>query len=53
LFYGWGGDTKVKNNVTVAISELRDFVSNKSDFKIAMIHGKGYLMPSINNGTHK
>jgi DNA-binding winged helix-turn-helix (wHTH) protein len=44
LSYGWGKHVTVENNVTVAISELRTLLSNKSDLAIITIRGKGYQM---------
>ncbi len=52
LFYGWGEKNTVKNNVTVAISELRGLLSNKSDLQILTIHGKGYGMSSVAKGLN-
>ena len=51
LAYGWGLGNVTKNNVTVAISELRGLLSKSSDLKIITIHGKGYRMVSKNRGT--
>ncbi len=53
LSYGWGLSNLVKNNVTVAISEIRYLLSNKSDLRIVTIHGVGYRMISMNEGTYK
>jgi len=50
LAYGWGLGNVTKNNVTVAISELRGLLSKSSDLKIITIHGKGYRMVSKNRG---
>ncbi|PKI03580.1 winged helix-turn-helix domain-containing protein [Glaciecola sp. 33A] len=50
LAYGWGIDNKVNNNVTVAISELRALLKNKSDLEIITIHGRGYQMFNKNKG---
>jgi DNA-binding response OmpR family regulator len=50
LAYGWGRHNKVNNNVTVAISELRALLKNKSNLEIITIHGKGYQMFNKNKG---
>ena len=50
LAYGWGRHSKVNNNVTVAISELRALLKNKSDLEIITIHGRGYQMFNKNKG---
>jgi DNA-binding winged helix-turn-helix (wHTH) protein len=50
LAYGWGIDNKVNNNVTVAISELRALLKNKSDLEIITIHGRGYQMVNNSKG---
>jgi DNA-binding response OmpR family regulator len=44
LAYGWGIDNNVNNNVTVAISELRALLRNKSNLEIITIHGRGYRL---------
>ena len=53
LAYGWGRHNKVNNNVTVAISELRALLKNKSNLEIITIHGKGYQMFNKNKGRFK
>jgi hypothetical protein len=50
LAYGWGIDNKVNNNVTVAISELRALLKNKSNLEIITIHGRGYQLFNKNKG---
>jgi len=50
LAYGWGKHNKVKNNVTVAISEIRALLKNKSNLEIITIHGRGYQMFNKNKG---
>ena len=44
LAYGWGITNKVNNNVTVAISELRSLLKNRTDLEIITVHGMGYQM---------
>jgi DNA-binding winged helix-turn-helix (wHTH) protein len=53
LAYGWGRYNKVNNNVTVAISELRALLKNKSNLEIITIHGRGYQMFNKNKGILK
>jgi hypothetical protein len=53
LAYGWGLNNNVKNNVTVAISELRALLKNKSNLEIVTIHGRGYQLFNKNNGIFK
>jgi DNA-binding winged helix-turn-helix (wHTH) protein len=53
LVYGWGIDNKVNNNVTVAISELRALLKNKSNLEIITIHGKGYQLFNQNKSIFK
>ena len=53
LAYGWGIQNKVNNNVTVAISELRALLRNKSNLEIITIHGRGYQMFNKNKGILK
>jgi uncharacterized protein (DUF39 family) len=50
LAYGWGRNNKVNNNVTVAISELRALLKNKSNLEIITIHGRGYQLFNKNKG---
>jgi DNA-binding winged helix-turn-helix (wHTH) protein len=44
LAYGWGISNKVNNNVTVAISGLRDLLKNITDLEIITVHEKGYQL---------
>jgi DNA-binding response OmpR family regulator len=53
LSYGWGVSYVIKNNVAVAISELRALLTAKSDLRIITIHGRGYQMLSMDQGRLK
>ncbi len=53
LAYGWGAGNLTKNNVTVAISELRVLLARSSDVKIITAQRKGYLMISKNGDKQK
>jgi DNA-binding winged helix-turn-helix (wHTH) protein len=53
LAYGWGAGNLTKNNVTVAISELRVLLARSSDVKIITAQRQGYLMISKNGDKQK
>jgi DNA-binding winged helix-turn-helix (wHTH) protein len=53
LAYGWGASNLTKNNVTVAISELRVLLSRSSDVKIITVQRQGYLMIKKNGDKQK
>jgi len=53
LAYGWGIHNKVNNNVTVAISEIRALLKNKSSVELITIGGRGYQRFSKNKGIFK